>query len=320
MTLAKCLLALTGALAVASACFSATVAQTAQPSPGVQNITYCELAQNPDAFNHALLRMTAFVTHGFEDFHLADVCANRQQHFSVWVTYGGTTKSETVHCCSNEDTSGSRSQSLAIEGIEIPVVESETFRRFQELLRKEADTAVRVTVVGRFFAGDKATTSGVSYWRGYGHLGCCSLFVVQQLESFEPHSRQDVDYTAEAGWYESEGCKWRSMRDLRHVSIDDWHGTAQQAVAEQQQANGGERSWALDDAERVAMESLKPFYNGQVPALRTVKKTPVREVFRWKHAKKSTVVVVTRPYWLSFYADGHTVAWIATMIKEADCN
>ena len=31
------------------------------------------------------------------------------------------------------------------------------------------------------------------------------------------------------------------------------------------------------------------------------------------------VVVVTRPYWLSFYAASDSVAWVSTMIKEAEC-
>jgi hypothetical protein len=44
------------------------------------------------------------------------------------------------------------------------------------------------------------------------------------------------------------------------------------------------------------------------------KKTPARYVFRWRNGKNQVVVVV-RPYWLSFYANWRSVVWVATMIK-----
>ncbi|MDP9339082.1 MAG: hypothetical protein M3P45_09460, partial [Acidobacteriota bacterium] len=34
------------------------------------SVTYCDLAKDPKIYNHALVRLTAFVTHGFEDFSL----------------------------------------------------------------------------------------------------------------------------------------------------------------------------------------------------------------------------------------------------------
>jgi hypothetical protein len=38
--------------------------------PQPRQVTYCELSKNPAAYNHELVRLTAFVTRGFEDFHL----------------------------------------------------------------------------------------------------------------------------------------------------------------------------------------------------------------------------------------------------------
>ena len=147
-------------------------------------------------------------------------------------------------------------------------------------------------------------------------MGCCSLLVIQRVESFEAHSRANLDYTAEAGWHEDEGCKWGSEQDRRSVSVSNWNGTAQQAVG-QGKADSGQ-AWAFSDPQRVAIESLKILYPGQSPVLRRVKQTPAREVFRWRDGKKS-IVVVTRPYWLSFYANSDSVAWVSTMIKEAEC-
>lgn len=298
-------------------------AQTGNPVsdsvPQPKQVTYCELSKDPAAYNHELVQLTAFVTHGFEDFHLADpTCAT--QGFSVWVMYGGKAQSDTAYCCPGESGAKMRPESLTVEGVQVPLVNDLTFEQFTDLLKKEQDTTVRVTAVGRFFSGEKRTVEGATSWGGAGHLGCCSLFVIQRMESFEAHKRSDLDYTAEAGWYEKEGCKFGSLRDQRHVSIAYPNGTTEQAIAEQRRADSGEASWAFSAPQRVAEESLKPLYPSQLPVLRRVKKTSTREVFRWKNGKSEVIVVVTRPYWLSFYAASGSVAWVSTMIKEAGCD
>jgi hypothetical protein len=295
-------------------------AQTEKPSSGAvpepHEVTYCELSKDPAAYNHELVRLTAFVTHGFENFHVADpTCVT--EGFSVWVMYGGTATSDTVYCCPGEG-GQERRETLTVEGLQVPLVEDLTFRQFTELLKNEEDTTVRVTLMGRFFSGVKNTVSGSTYWGGAGHLGCCSLLVVQRVEAFQPHTRRDLDYTSDGGWYEKEGCKFGSLQYQRHVSVAYPDGETEQAIAEQRNADGGQ-GWAFRDPQRVAMESLKPFYTGQVPNLRSVTKTPSRQVFQWKNGKKMVVVVVVRPYWLSFYAASDAVAWVSTTIKEADC-
>ena len=100
------------------------------------------------------------------------------------------------------------------------------------------------------------------------------------------------------------------------------HGrqSARAAIAEQKKADNGEAPWAFTEPQRVAVDSLKAIYPGQVPVLRSVKRTPARQVFRWKNGKNQIVVVVSRPYWLSFYAASRSVVWVSTMIKEAECD
>jgi hypothetical protein len=286
-----------------------------------RNISFCELAKDPAAYNHELVRLTAFVTHGFEDFALTDTnCPIQVAHFSVWVMYGGQTPSNTIYCCPGEGAGQTRPEPLTVDGIQIPLLTDATFQGFTNLLKKEPDTTVRVTLAGTFFSGEKQTINGSNYWRGFGHLGCCSLFVIQRVEAFEPHTRGELDYTAEAGWYEKGGCDDGSLRWLRHVSIPDPGETVQEAILDQKMAESGARAWAFDDPRRVAMESLEPFYKNQIPVLRNVKGGSARQVFRWKNRKKVVIVVVTRPYWLSFYAKSDSVAWVSTTIKEGDCN
>ncbi|MGO9649431.1 MAG: hypothetical protein ACLPOO_15415 [Terriglobales bacterium] len=298
-------------------------AQTQKPSadaiPQPREVTYCELSREPAAHNHELVRLTAFVTHGFEDFHIADPTCHTLG-FSVWVMYGGKAQSGTAYCCPGETGDKTRSEPLTVEGVQIPLVDDSVFGQFTNLLAKEPDTTARVTVVGRFFSGEKRTINGATSWGGAGHMGCCSLFVIQRVESFEQHTRNDLDYTSEAGWYEKEGCKYGQLQYRRHVSLQYMDGVGEQVIAEQKKADSGEAAWAFTDPQRVAADSLKPFFPGQVPVLRSVKKTPARQVFRWKNGNNQVVVVVTRPYWLSFYAASHPVVWVSTMIKEAGCD
>jgi hypothetical protein len=286
--------------------------------PEPRKVTYCELSNDPAAYNHELLLLTAFVTHGFEDFHLAEpTCPTKR--FSVWLTYGGKAESNTAYCCPGESGRETRPESLTVEGVQTPLVNDLTFQQFTALLYREPDTTVRVTLVGRFFSGVQQTVNGSTFWRGFGHMGCCSLFVIERVQWFEPHTRSDLDYTSEAGWNETEGCKYNSLRYRQHVSIDYSDGEVERAIATQRMADSGQAAWVFSDPQRVALESLKAFYPGQVPVLHLVKNTPVRKVFQWKNGKKRVVVVVTRPYWLSLYAASGSVAWVATTIKEADC-
>jgi hypothetical protein len=299
------------------------LAQTENAAPDVvqkaRKTTYCELARYPGANNHELVQLTAFVTHGFEDFHLAEPnCANAAPHFNLWVMYGGKAQSNTKYCCPGESGRDKRSEPLTVEGVQVPLVEDLKFKQFTDILKMEPDTTVHVTVVGRFFSGEKGGIAGPESWRGLGHMGCCSLFVIQRVEWFEPHTRRDLDYTAEAGYYESEGCTWGSVRDLRHVSLPYSHGTAEEAIAEQKAADSGQASWAFSDPQQVAINSLKTFYPN-LPVLRRGRSTASRQVFHWKNGKTSVTVVVTRPYWLAFYAKTSSVVWVSTMIKEARC-
>lgn len=282
-----------------------------------KDVTFCELSRDPAAFNHEFVRLTGFVTHAFEDFQISDPeCPT--QHFSIWLMYGGKAESNTMYCCPGERARASRERPLTVEDVDIPLVEDTVFHDFTTLLKQEVDTTVRVAFVGRFFSGKKERYGEEGLWRGYGHMGCCSLFAIQQIESFEPHNMKDVDYTAEAGFYENEGCKWKSERDLLQVSVAYGKENAQQAIHLQEAADQGQ-AWTFSDPERVAIESLKPLYPGQSPALKVAKKGTARVVFRWRNGKNSVVVVVTRPYWLSFYAASKSVAWTTAMVKEAEC-
>jgi hypothetical protein len=92
------------------------------------------------------------------------------------------------------------------------------------------------------------------------------------------------------------------------------------AIQAQKRLDQGQNAWMLTDPHRVAEESIKEIYPGDIPQLRAVKRSAAREVFRWNTGKDRIVVVVTRAYWLSLYAASDSVIWYPTMVKEAACD
>src|SRR5215471_9476200 len=73
--------------------------QAAKPTDenSPENVNVCELKSNPGKYNHRLVQVTGFVSHGFEDFAVYDpTCSEWPQ---IWLEYGGATGSNTMYCC-----------------------------------------------------------------------------------------------------------------------------------------------------------------------------------------------------------------------------
>ena len=162
----------------ASIAASTDTALSQQPPATPRKATVCEMSKKPDGWNHVRVRLTAVATQDFEDFSLTDpACGDTAL---IWLTYGGSVSSGTIYCCPGEGGESRRPKPLVIDGVALPLVEDSVFDRFRALLGKQARTAARVTVVGTFFAGEKGDLG-----RGFGHMGCCSLLVIERVESFK---------------------------------------------------------------------------------------------------------------------------------------
>ena len=148
-------------------------------------VTVCELKTDPAAYNHKLVQVTGVVSHGFEDFTLSDAACPAWP--AVWLEYGGVTNSGTTYCC-GVSAARKRSKQLVVEGISIPLVADRHFHEFDRLIQQRPVSITRATLIGRFFSGKKETTKDGN-WNGFGHMGCCSLFVIQQVVSVAPQPR-----------------------------------------------------------------------------------------------------------------------------------
>jgi len=278
-----------------------------------QQATVCQIKSNPAAYDHKLVRVTAFASHGFENFTLFDPAC--QSWPEIWLEYGGLASSGTVYCC-DELKNRKRSKPIEIEGITVPLTDDKAFHDFDRLIQRPPDSIAHATLAGWFFAGSKAKTSGAG--ASYGHMGCCSLLLIQQVVAVDPQTRTDVDYrtmpdqpTANKG-----GCGVKIVLD----------GTTGSKVEAQRQAEAGPRAWSFDDPLRVASDALIQLLKldpGTAISMTQARKSPGRISYEWKPAgkKDSYTVVVNRPYWLTFHAkDPLKVAWVVMAAYESSCD
>ncbi len=177
---------------------------------------------------------------------------------------------------------------------------------------------MHVTIVGRFFSGEKVRYPGGESWSGYGHMGCCTLLMIQQVLSVDPHNRNDLDYGAAADQpnINKAGCGYSFLgKDTRFNDV----------IELQRKAESGDRAWAFDDPRRVAVEKLARETKTEASLFKNLtltRQTQGRVVYKWKpkRARVSYIVVVSRPYVLSFYArDPGKVVWVVSAAYRIGC-
>jgi len=157
----------------------------AQEQP--KTVTPCDLAKNPKSYNGETVRVRGALSVEFEDFTLVKGrdCPTLQ---SIWLAFGGDVPG--IVASTVNDTSRKSGTDLKVNGVSFGVKKDENFRRLYALIaaRKGDKPAyfVTATLEGAFFAGEEQRRpDGQGYFAGYGHLGCCALFVITQVSEVE---------------------------------------------------------------------------------------------------------------------------------------
>jgi hypothetical protein len=93
-------------------------------------------------------------------------------------------------------------------------------------------------------------------------------------------------------------------------------------IKAEHRAESVQEDWAFDHPKRVAGDTLERLavVRGPITGLKQKRKAQDRIVYEWKpaHTRAVYMVVVTRPYWLSFYArDPRHVAWVVAAAYES---
>jgi len=131
--------------------------------------------------------------------------------------------------------------------------------------------------------------------------------------SVDPHERADLDYEAYPDQPEAKNCGYQDLIPLQPY---------RNMLEAQQKAETGERAWSFDDPQRVATDGLAGLLKiapQSITAIKKSKNTAGRVVYTWRPRGKQVryMVVISRPYWLSFYAhQGGKVAWVLAAAYE----
>jgi len=138
-------------------------------------ITACQLMTDPAAYDHKLVEVSGDVSVGFEDFaiYAHDECAARNM---IWLDLGGSADPGTMYCCGDHR----RDVPLMVEGVMTPLVDDAKTRRFVKVVQT-GHAGGPSTLIGHFFSGKPSRLPDRTIWGGYGHMGCCSLLVIQQV-------------------------------------------------------------------------------------------------------------------------------------------
>jgi hypothetical protein len=266
-------------------------------------VSLCDLKKDRARYNHKLIEVTGFVSHGFENFTLFDPSCTGP--LDLWLEYGGKQASGTMYCCGVTN-ARTRPTAAVIEGIGIPLVDDDAFRRFDKLVQSQPATVVHATLVGRLFVGEKVQLSGEVLWRGYGHMGCCLLFAIQQVRSVDPLGHPDLDIRDWTEWptWSGSSCSGGENYIFRPKVLDIQRQFDREAI-----------KWGATDPKRVAVEALAKNFNvetREITGIRETRSASGRRQYEWRSGADRFLIEVSRPYWLSYYAnDPKRVVWVA---------
>ena len=202
--------------------------------------TVCQLSSSPAEFDHKLIRVNAYLSLGFEEAGMHDPFC--QENSSTTQQRSNLEKRDFwVEFADHADHEG-------VKGFP-PLVEDAQLRKFSIVLNEREGQMPRAVLIGTFYAAKapEDTEAGkISFLSGYGHMGCCHLFVVSQVESVETQYSADLDYSP--GWNTSEPRSCYSQETYSvpaDAEIRSW----------QKVANDGGGLWRLDPM-KVAEEQL----------------------------------------------------------------
>jgi hypothetical protein len=288
------------------------LATAAQAEDVAQQAKICDIKKDPGAYNHKLIRVTGLVSSGFEDFTFVEpTCPTGSE---IWIEYGGVTSSGTIYCCGDHG-GRKRPAPIRIENISVPLVVDDRFREFDHIVRRAPHTFVHGTFVGRFFAGEQPP--GASRPGGYGHFGCCSLFVIQQVTALDRQVRADLDYLnpTEPPNVPRVGC---DVEDLTFST------PTMDPMAVQKDAENAQDEAAFSDPKR-ALSSAVRLLKLEMPSGANLKEAHIsaaRIQYEWgpKGEPEKYRLVASHPYWLSLYSkDPQRVVWVIVSAYRLSC-
>jgi len=301
---------------VAFAFFAATPWVISQERPFDTNA--CALSLHPEKYNEGLVSVDGLVTVGANEFMLHDASCG-DQYGKIWLEFGGDVGSPATGVTPHQAAGKPRT----FEGLELPITKDRDFDAMQKLLqsvqKSEAPKMLRATLIGKYFAGRPTKLgSGETIHGGYGHMGCCSLFVIEEVVKVSAELEEIVDFSplpATPPKALPKGCivtetsvpprEDEDQLELKSLEAEFQYlhnpkKVAARAIAVQQDI----------DAEDIEKH------------LRTESSSLALVSYAWETSDGLTSysIVVNKPYWLLPTAQtGDAVIWVPKKIIRTEC-
>jgi hypothetical protein len=155
--------------------------------------TICEINRNPEAYSGKALRVRGFVSSHFEDFTLHSKDCDRGT--GIWLMYANNKSDMNYWARSAESTANT----VAYLGESYPIVKDKSYDDFlhyvEDWKNDQPVYQVSANLTGKFFAitWKKYPSGQVLPNPGYGHLGCCHLFIITAVSAVTPIPQDHSD-------------------------------------------------------------------------------------------------------------------------------
>jgi hypothetical protein len=171
-------LVLMGALLSASG----AKAQVSSPS-SPQVVSLCDILKDPKAYDHRNVQFRGDIISEFEDFTVYDSACPGKWGSGVWLMFGGDIDCPTPSTVN--DRGRPKGKNVRFDGVEYPLVKDDNFELFHRsiIARQNMKSVYKVSAIleGTFTAGMVEDKHGHKTRPGYGHMGCCHLFIIHQI-------------------------------------------------------------------------------------------------------------------------------------------
>jgi hypothetical protein len=156
------------------------------PTTAPVSVSLCDLLKTPQSFNGKQIQIRGEINLEFEDFSIYDTSCNTWP--GIWLMFGGDVSTPTKSTVN--DNSRVPGRNIRVDGIEYGIVKDQNLNDFSKGIaaRQDRKTLYRVTAMlaGTFLAGRIDQHSNrFPYRPGYGHMGRCYLFIIQQVLAVE---------------------------------------------------------------------------------------------------------------------------------------
>jgi hypothetical protein len=166
--------------------FPASALAQSIPTAAPQSVSLCDLLKTPQAYSGKQIQIRGKINLEFEDFSIYDTSCNTWP--GIWLMFGGDVSTPTKSTVN--DNSRIPGRNIKVDGVAYGIVKDEKLNDFSRGIaaKQNRKTLYRVTatLTGTFLAGQVDQHSDrFPYRPGYGHMGRCYLFIIQQVMAVE---------------------------------------------------------------------------------------------------------------------------------------